>query len=77
MTLLPPLLLFDQNREHGGIRRKAMMPRSLCSVSMARRFLAGPAHARAGASDVLSRLGHELGQLAELGRLLCDLGWLG
>jgi hypothetical protein len=54
-----------------------MTPGSLCSVAVARRFLAGPAHARAGASSVPSRLGHELGQLAELGRLLSDLGWLG
>jgi hypothetical protein len=77
MTLLPPLLLFDRNREHGGIGRKAMTPGSLRSVAVARRFLAGLAHARVGASGVLSRLGHELGQLAELGRLLCDLGWLG
>jgi hypothetical protein len=51
-----------------------MMPGSLRSVAVARRFLAGPTHARAGMSNVPSRLDHELGQLAELGRLLSDLG---
>jgi hypothetical protein len=54
-----------------------MTPGSLRSVVVARRSLVGPAHARAGASSVPSRLGHELVQLGELGRLLCDLGWLG
>jgi hypothetical protein len=50
---------------------------SLHSVAVVRRSLARPAHARAGTSSVPRRLSHELGQLAELGRLLCDLGWLG
>jgi hypothetical protein len=39
MTLLPPLLLFERNREHGGNGRKAMTPGSFRSVAMAR---AGP-----------------------------------
>jgi hypothetical protein len=39
MTLLPPLLLFERNTEHGGNRRKAMTPGSLHLVAMAR---AGP-----------------------------------
>jgi hypothetical protein len=39
MTLLPPLLLFERNKEHGGNGRKAMTPGSLRSVTVAR---AGP-----------------------------------
>jgi hypothetical protein len=42
--------------------------------------LAGPAHARTGASGVRSRLSRELGQLAELGQLVlgrCCAAWAG